>query len=330
MGTKSVTVLLPVKNKAGTIEACLKSILEVDYPVQRVMVLDGYSTDGTFEVLQQFVDKVEVHRLDANLSATFNWALDRIDTEYVAFTDGDCVVARGWLTELLRPFEEGSDIVASAGYCGTPEGLSGLQTMIGLELENRFKRFPLYITRAPTMNLCVKTEAARRIRFDEEQVVAVETDFGYRLSSMGKIYYTPKARVWHYHRSSWRAYFRQQRDQAKWAVRVVLRHRGKALGDHISTRSMIAQIPLLVLALVVLPFSILDWRLFGASLVLILTLLAIYLNSIRQFVAPGSRLVPFLGLFAFRNIAWTVGVAEGAIGMVWSWCTGRSKVKGAN
>ncbi|MBI2909942.1 MAG: glycosyltransferase [Chloroflexi bacterium] len=319
---KGVTVLVAVKNKRDTIEACLRSILEVDYPVARVMVLDGYSTDGTFQVLQRFADKVEIHQLEANLSATFNWALDRVQTEYVALTDADCVVARDWLTELLRPFDEINGLAATAGYCGTPEGLSNLQTMIGLELENRFKRFPQYITRAPTMNLCVKTEAARKTRFDEKQIVAVETDFGYRLRSLGKIFYAPGARVWHYHRASWRAYFRQQRDQAKWAVRVACRHRGRALGDHISTRSMIAQIPLLLLAFAFLPLSLLEPRMLFVSSALFLTILGLYLNNIRQFASAGPGLLPFLGLFAFRNIAWALGVTEGSILLVWSYAKG--------
>ena len=59
------------------------------------------------------------------------------------------------------------------------------------------------------MNLCLETETARKVKFDEEQKVAVETDFGFRLTKLGKIKYCPKALVWHYHRASLKNYFRQ-------------------------------------------------------------------------------------------------------------------------
>lgn len=313
---KSVTVLIAVKNKVGTIEACLESVLSVSYPVHRIMVLDGFSNDGTYEVLRRFAGKVEVHQLRANLSGTFNWALDRVDTEFVAFTDADCVVSPDWLDHLLAPFEKDGGLVGAAGYCGTPQGLSALQTMIGMELESRFKRFPKYITRAPTMNLCVRTEVARKTRFDEEQLVAVETDFGYRLSSLGRIRYVHEAKVWHYHRASWPAYFRQQRDQARWAVRVVSKHRAKALGDHISTGSMVAQIPLLGLFLAGIPLSLLDARLAVVSGLFLLTLLIIYKGGIQRAEAHAGQTALFLVFFVFRNFAWLVGAVEGLIGLV--------------
>jgi len=309
----SVTILVSVKNKEATIGECLRSLVETDYPDKKILCIDNMSTDNSFAILRKFEDQVELHQVAGGLSRVFNWALDRIDTDYVAFTDADCVVDRDWLKELLRPFEEEPDIIATAGYCGTPEGLSPLQTMIGLELEDRFKKFPRYLSRAPTMNLCVKTEVARRVKFDEQQMVAVEVDFGYRLTSLGKMLYTPKARVLHYHRGTWRSYFHQQKEQVKWNCRVLLKHGRKALGDHISTPMMIIQIPLFMVGAGFLLLSGIErWFLIPAAVLLVI-LVGIYLKNASELVPFGRQYIRLLGMFTFRTFAWTVGVIEAVV-----------------
>ncbi|MCM8775763.1 MAG: hypothetical protein NC930_05375, partial [Candidatus Omnitrophica bacterium] len=54
-----------------------------------------------------------------------------------------------------------------------------------------------YISRAPDMNLCVRSKYAKKVRFDERFIWAWETDFGYRLTRLGKMKYVPDAIVYH-------------------------------------------------------------------------------------------------------------------------------------
>ncbi len=53
-----VTFVIPTLNNIGTIEYCLKSIREQDYPRVEIVVADGGSTDGTREVAEELADKV--------------------------------------------------------------------------------------------------------------------------------------------------------------------------------------------------------------------------------------------------------------------------------
>ncbi len=46
-----VSILVPARNEADNIEACLRSLLEQDYPDFEVLVLDDHSTDGTRPIL---------------------------------------------------------------------------------------------------------------------------------------------------------------------------------------------------------------------------------------------------------------------------------------
>jgi len=144
-------------------------------------------------------------------------------------------------------------------------------------------------------------------------MVGVEVDFGWRLSKLGKIVYQPKAKVLHYHRATLKNYFEQQKNQAKWGVRLLLKHGRRALGDHITTSSMTIQFPLFFLSLVFLFFSLFN-RIFALIFLLsILILFGIYLKATIEINPPKKLYLLFLGLFFFRTLTWAVGVSEGIV-----------------
>lgn len=314
MYNKPVTILVAVKNLEGTIGKCVKSLLETDWPQKNIIIIDNMSTDSSLKVLETFGNKITVYRMEGGLSQIFNQGIQKIKTEYVAFTDADCVVDKNWLRELMKPFEEEKYLVATAGYCGTPSDASLLQKAIGLELESRFKRFPKYIKRAPTMNLCVKTEAAKKIKFDERfPYQAFETDFGYRLTKLGKMAYTPNAKIFHYHRASVKNFLKQQKNQAKWGVILLLKHGRAALADHITTLSMTMQIPVSFLIIIFAFSSFLNTMFLYPMALLLGILFFLYLKNIGEIKPPIFYYPLLMLIFSLRTIAWIMGVSEGFI-----------------
>ncbi|MCK4539862.1 glycosyltransferase family 2 protein [Candidatus Parcubacteria bacterium] len=311
------TILVATYNKADTIKMCIDSLLALDSKPERILVLDGGSTDGTYEILKKYNEKIDLKRFPkTGLSWRINWALDNVKTKYTIMTDADCVVDPNWLNELILTFEtgkKGEKIVATAGYCGTPKNVSFLQNLIGYEMDNRFNRMPKYIYRAPTMSLCLKTEIAKKVKFDETQMVAVETDFGFRLSKYGKIIYTKKAKVWHYHRNAFIEYFKQLKNQAKWAFRLIFRHNTRAISDPITSLSMTAQIPLFFLGFLFLFLSYFYDILFYPAIVLLSILLLIYLKNILEIKPPLCLYPVFIPFFLYRTLAWVVGVISGSL-----------------
>lgn len=311
---KSVTILVAVKDKKNTLEKCVNSLLETEWPQKNIIIIDNISSDGSSEILKTFGNQIALRRMEGGLSQIFNQGIQKAQTEYVAFTDADCVVEKNWLKELLKPFGKKDDLVATAGYCGTPDDASFLQKLIGLELENRFKRFPKYIKRAPTMNLCVKTEAAKKIKFDEQfSYQAFETDFGYRLTKLGKMAYAPNAKIFHYHRASIKNFFKQQKNQAKWGFILFLKHGRKALADHITTLSMTMQIPVSFLIIFFALLSFFNAMFLYPAAFFFSILFFLYLKNISD-INPLISYYPLLiMLFLIRTVAWIIGVSEGLI-----------------
>ena len=54
MNFPTVSVVMPVKNEALKIKACIEGILAQTVPVNEIIVVDSGSADGTLEILELF------------------------------------------------------------------------------------------------------------------------------------------------------------------------------------------------------------------------------------------------------------------------------------
>jgi len=305
-----VTVLLTVRNNFSTIRQCVESLLSQTYKNYDIFIVDAFSTDGTCEILKEIsikTGKIRLFQLKGWPPHAYNWALGKIKSDYIALIDGDCIADKNWLKELVSGFRS-KEILAVAGYCGTPPTASKLQKLIGNELESRFRTFPKFIPRAPTMNLCIRTDTARNLKFDQSLRVAYDADFGWRLTKVGKMLYNPKAKILHYHRSTLKNYFKQQYITAKFMPKLYFRHEGESHGDYISTGSMIAQPFLAYLFVLGVLLSVLSSHLIWLSLFSTIVLLSIYFSDMKRI---GNYSMLYVPLFALRTVAWAVGLLIG-------------------
>lgn len=308
---QSVTILVTCKNSARTIEKCVDSLLSQDYPNFKIFFVDAFSNDGTFEVLKSFGKKIILKQHTGNPPKAYNYALRKIRTELTAFTNADCVADRNWLRELVKPFSD-KKVNATAGVALNPNKTENtLQYVIGKELEHRYSAFPRELSRAPEMNFCIRTAVVKKVRFNEKFDVSYDTDFGYRMTpKYGKIIFAPKAVIYHYHRASWKKYFKQQFTYAKVVPLVYAKHKGKMAGDHISTPSMLINIVNLYLVVLFLLLSPLSVLFVYASLAGLIIFFASFLLQFSDFMDFGFSPY-YLAMFFVRTAAWCVGLPIG-------------------
>src|SRR5690606_21943972 len=53
-----VSVITVAYNSADTIEQCIQSVLDQDYPDLELIIVDGKSTDGTMKIITKYSDKI--------------------------------------------------------------------------------------------------------------------------------------------------------------------------------------------------------------------------------------------------------------------------------
>ncbi|MGA8541960.1 MAG: glycosyltransferase family A protein [Thermoplasmata archaeon] len=86
-----VDVLVATYNSARDLDACLGGARSY-LPIEKLIVVDRNSTDGTPEIARRF--GAEVHFEEVGLGYARTLALARATTEYVLFLDGDVILRR--------------------------------------------------------------------------------------------------------------------------------------------------------------------------------------------------------------------------------------------
>jgi len=113
-----ITVVVPVRNEAESIERTLLQLASQDYNPDRfeILVVDGESTDGTFRLVEDFARKHSNVRLLSNprrlSSAARNIGITHARGDVLLVVDGHCEIpddqmlkhlAQAFETRLSRP-----------------------------------------------------------------------------------------------------------------------------------------------------------------------------------------------------------------------------------
>lgn len=224
MSEVDASIILTVRNVEPTIRLCLDSILAQRTTASfEVIVVEALSTDATLGILMEYAGKDSRVRVISRRSTqpeALNLAVREARAPVLAFIDGDCRADEGWLQELLDHVHRGDALVG--GIVLTPAEIGGLGRVIGYDLDFRFLATKSdHVKRHPNMNLAGRREVFEKIAFNEKLPIGYDTDFGYRAGAAGhKIRFARKALVYHYHRSTWRAFVRQQSNSVRFFLRT--------------------------------------------------------------------------------------------------------------
>ncbi len=107
-GQPLVSIVLPVRNQAGTIGECIESLTHLDYSNKEIIVVEGDSTDGTEEILQNYQGRIRIVREEPLPPGWVgkNWAChlgyQKAQGQLILFTDGDSVHSQDSLTRTVN------------------------------------------------------------------------------------------------------------------------------------------------------------------------------------------------------------------------------------
>ena len=99
VGEPFVSVIVGVMNESDMIEACLESLLGLDYDGYEILIVDGGSTDGTVEKVERIAamnKRVRLVRKEGYLGTARNAGAAVAKGAILAFTDADCIVTENW------------------------------------------------------------------------------------------------------------------------------------------------------------------------------------------------------------------------------------------
>lgn len=109
-----VSVIIPVKNGAKTLDTCLRSIKRSYYRNFEVIVVDDHSTDSTVEVASRFQCRVMQSENGSGANNARNYGAQYAKGELLVFIDSDIVIGRETLLGIVETLEE-EDLDAVVG-----------------------------------------------------------------------------------------------------------------------------------------------------------------------------------------------------------------------
>lgn len=99
--TPKVSVVVAAYNAGTTLDGCLRSLAQLDYPDYETIVVDDGSSDATAQVAEQAGVRV-IHGEHRGLAVARNRGAQAASGEVVAFIDADARADRDWLYHLVE------------------------------------------------------------------------------------------------------------------------------------------------------------------------------------------------------------------------------------
>ena len=191
-----VSVVLLTKNSEENVGKSLESIFGQTRKPDEVVVVDGNSTDGTLDVVNQYPIKL-VTESGLGFGYARNLGVKNAEGDIVFFIDSDCFAEPQWIEKILPHFND-SEIAGVTGptqLWNTSHGVARFLACVGGRMNMPTKRG--FVKIAPTMNLAIRRDVVLEVGgFDETLVRGEDTELTYKVSQCGKILYEPEAVVW--------------------------------------------------------------------------------------------------------------------------------------
>jgi len=237
----SVSVIVPVRNEAKSIERTLRLLLTQDFPTDQyeVIVADGVSTDATVTIIRALQDEFPNLKLVYNparlASAGRNVAIRHATKDVAVIVDGHCHVPdRNYLAHLSQAFS-----VSGADSLGRPQPLdvpnpTTFQRAVSIARTSRLGHNPdsdIYSDQpkfvAPQSTAVAYSRAVfHRIgMFDEAFDACEDVEFNERVHAAGlTCYFTPAVKIVYEPRSGFRSLFYQLSRYGLGRARLAFKH----------------------------------------------------------------------------------------------------------
>lgn len=154
-----VDVAVLTRNSEETLTDCLNSVYE-NVPVNRLIIVDGYSTDRTLEIAEKFDKKYRNLLIlkDKGTRATARQkAIEAVETNWFMFVDSDVILCKNWFAKAAKL------IKSNVGAIWGVEVWSVLKNITVLRLFERIT-MKIFGKRGGTHDLLVRRDAIENIK----------------------------------------------------------------------------------------------------------------------------------------------------------------------
>jgi glycosyltransferase involved in cell wall biosynthesis len=198
----TVSFVLPALNEERHLEACLLSIRRLILPANvselEVIVVDNHSTDRTVEIAKRYGATVlTVH--PGSVSRARNAGARAAKGSWLAFIDADCELSPGWLATCGRHLEQEGVMAAGSAMVSPSPAATWVERCWHVITQARTPMEPTSVRWLPAFNILTPRANFNAIGgFDESLTTCEDCDFGFRLSTLGRLMFDPEPATIHH------------------------------------------------------------------------------------------------------------------------------------
>ena len=325
-----MSIVVPARNEAGTIEACVQALLGQDYPVDclEVLVVDGLSDDGTPHLVQAIAQHDPRVRLISNpervTPTAFNHGIRRSRGDIVGVMSAHGVPSPDYVSRAIQSLQV-TDAWCVGGrirrVAATPTQqaiATATSSPFGVgDATHNYRATSGWVETA-FPGLWPRWVFERVGLFDPELVRNQDDELSFRIREAGGgIWFEPQIVVDYVPRGSYRALFSQYRQYAMWKVRVFQKHPAAARPRHVVPAAWVAAT---VGGMVVAPTN-------AGALVLtigaVTSYSAVMIVAARRLGSPGTRVWDVFRALVTLHVAYGVGFWQGLVRFAPRWVRDR-------
>jgi glycosyltransferase involved in cell wall biosynthesis len=196
---ETVALIVTVLNEEASLARFLSGIDANLEDVTEVVIVDGGSSDGTWDALASWAAVREpvvklVRAPGAGIAAGRNIGITNSTGARIAVTDGGCRVRPGWVEAITAPLADEEIVAVKGSYVG--KGESPLGRAVAAVLVNDLQTLRKEATMPSSRSLAFRRAAWEQVGgYPEWLATAEDTWFAQQLAATGPIVFAPDAVV---------------------------------------------------------------------------------------------------------------------------------------
>lgn len=192
---KKVSIIIPIHNSAKTINVCIESIINQNYKNIECILIENGSNDNSFELCLEYSKKynniISVKNEQLGVSNARNKGLELSTGQIIGFCDADDFLEPNAIENIVKEFEQNSNIVAVFGafYVGQKNNGQFKKTYVGLNDRTVSIQRAMQLTiindsiMGSVWNKYYKSNVIKKSRFDPNLELCEDMHFNAKLLS---------------------------------------------------------------------------------------------------------------------------------------------------
>ncbi len=233
-GIPKVSVVIPVRNEEKFISKVLDSILNNDYPKEKleILVIDGMSEDKTREIVKSYSEKYSFIKLLDNPNKytphALNIGIDNMSGDIMMIAGAHTTYSKNYISECVKAIQSGYD-VAGGVMVTLPRSNTPKAIAIARVLSHPFGTGAKYRTRevkkveeVDTVAYALyKKEIFDKVgRFNKNLIRNQDIEMNLRIRrNGGKIALIPTARSYYYARDTFKSLWKNNFENGYWVIK---------------------------------------------------------------------------------------------------------------